>query len=105
LNPFSDSTAPAAHGYHDHEALYGNAAVLQAMHAGEEFDEEDDEVLFGRALYDYRKTSSAELSFAAGDLIELIGCDNDDPWWSGVLGEAEGKKGCNPKQRDINHDG
>ena len=88
LNPFSDPAT--SHGYTGQEELYGNAAILQAVQAGEEFDEDEDDIILGRALYDYHKTSDAELSFAAGDVIELIGCDNDDPWWSGVLKEAEG---------------
>jgi hypothetical protein len=41
-------------------------------------------------MYDFHGTSASELSFAAGDVIELITFDEGDGWWSGVLGTREG---------------
>lgn len=34
-----------------------------------------------RALYDYTRTSSQELSFGKGDFFHVIGDESDDPNW------------------------
>ena len=46
--------------------------------------------LYARALYAFTATSDSELSFAAGATIEILSCDEDDPWWSGAIGQTEG---------------
>eukprot|EP00730_Choanoeca_flexa_P015398 TRINITY_DN7063_c0_g1_i1.p1 TRINITY_DN7063_c0_g1~~TRINITY_DN7063_c0_g1_i1.p1 ORF type:complete len:1022 (+),score=306.94 TRINITY_DN7063_c0_g1_i1:61-3126(+) len=79
------------------EAIYGNLDTVGTPRkivvrtAGDEFEEDESEdIVYARALYDYHKTSDSELSFGAGNVIELISCDTEDPWWSGVQGENEG---------------
>ncbi|KAH9511908.1 F-BAR and double SH3 domains protein 2 [Dermatophagoides farinae] len=46
-------------------------------------DNEQHDITYVRALYDYIATNSEEISFKSGDLIKIIDQDSDDGWWTG----------------------
>ncbi|KAF2103502.1 reduced viability upon starvation protein [Rhizodiscina lignyota] len=44
------------------------------------------------ALYDYEAQAEGDLSFSAGDVIEIINrTDNQEEWWNGRVGHKEGQ--------------
>ena len=44
------------------------------------------------ALYDYSAQAQGDLSFAAGDVIEIVQrTDNDNEWWTGKIGGKQGQ--------------
>ena len=49
------------------------------------------QVEYVTALYDYAATAEGDLSFAAGDRIELVKkTDSTEDWWTGRLNGVEG---------------
>lgn len=48
-------------------------------------------VQYATALYDYTATAAGDLSFAAGDRIEVVKkSDSTEDWWTGRVGGVEG---------------
>lgn len=41
------------------------------------------QIEYMRAIYDYEATNSEEISFSAGDIIEIIDSSSEDGWWTG----------------------
>jgi amphiphysin len=51
------------------------------------------------ALYDYEAQAEGDLSFTAGDVIEIVTrTQNDNEWW---IGKVRGKSGQFPGKRDL----
>ncbi len=51
----------------------------------------DDEILYCRVLFPYEALDSNQLRLVTGDLIEILTCDPDEAWWSGILAGKEGE--------------
>ena len=67
-------------------AALSNAPVLQQEEAA---IEEQHNVLFCRALYDYEAQVPSELSFRRDDIIEVLS-QEPSGWWDGLLRNERG---------------
>ncbi|KAG6910697.1 hypothetical protein DXG01_008741 [Tephrocybe rancida] len=62
----------------------------QEHHQEETFQEEEQyTTIFCRALYDYEAQDTSSLSFARGDIIEVL-TQQPTGWWDGLLGDERG---------------
>ena len=66
----------------------GTAAAAAATAEGEEEDEE--EPVFAKAKYAYEGKAESQLSFKAGEVIELLSFEENEAWWSGAIEDREG---------------
>ena len=55
-----------------------------------------DDILFAQAIWDYKSTDNEELSFVAGDLIDVTDTSHKEWWWGAIKSENESRYGWFP---------
>ena len=66
----------------------GPAAPVQAV--ADDADADDPVLCVAHAMYTFEAAGETELSFAAGDKIQVTEMDNADGWWHGKIGDTFG---------------